>query len=79
MSHNSDKYEVMFVIVKKPRLFNSKHVFLVDKNMRSKYLDYSHDQVELFKMLLSMHILLRDEGIEKHEYDVQRTPISNEI
>jgi hypothetical protein len=82
MSHSSDKYEGMFVIVKKPRLFNSKHLFeleIVDKNMRSKYLDYSYDQVELFKMLLSKYIPLRDEGIEKYEYDVPRTPISNEI
>lgn len=82
MSHNSDKYEGMFVIVKKSRLFNSKHLFeleIVDKNMRSKYLDYSYDQVELFKMLLSKYIPLRDEGIEKYEYDVPRTPISNEI
>jgi hypothetical protein len=82
MSHSSDKYEGMFVIVKKPRLFNSKYLFeleIVDKNMRSKYLDYSYDQVELFKMLLSKYIPLRDEGIEKYEYDVPRTPISNEI
>ena len=82
MSHNSDKYEGMFVIVKKPRLFNSKYLFeleIVDKNTRSKYLDYSHDQVELLKMLLSKYIPLRDEGVEKHEYDVPRTPISNEI
>lgn len=72
----------MYVIVKKPRLYNSKEVFeleIVDRNVRSKYLDYSHDQVELFKMLLSKYVPLRDEDIENFEYDIHRTPISNEV
>lgn len=51
---------------------------IVDSNVKSKFLEYSCGQIELFKMLLSKYMPLYNEDIRNYEYIIKKTLMSNE-